>query len=432
MRHARAVLRYVSQVAAAGLLIGCAGESGPEPLDPALTATAWREDLHVLARELPERHANAFHSITRTAFDSAVAALDTAIPHLGEDAIVVSLRRIIASVGDGHTNLSFPGNWPLLPLRFSWFGDPVNDPSHLELRITYATPSYERVLGSRVVEVGDHTIPDAFSALSTIIAQGESVGSTRDASEFFLRSPNVLHGLGIIPTADSVRFTLAEPDGKEILIWVRPTIRGAPLVWRAATRREPLYLSRPDDSFWFTSLPDARGDSSTVYLALGGYPDYFTFWRRSRALLDYVDRRRPTRLIIDLRDNGGGDFNKVRRLLIPGLRARLRVDGPGRLYVLTGPATFSAAMTNAVDLRRELSAILVGAPTGARPNGYQEGEKFRLPRSRMSVSVATRYYRFQDEDTPGVLPDHHAVASWQQYRAGWDPALEWVLAGATR
>jgi hypothetical protein len=85
-------------------------------------------------------------------------------------------------------------------------------------------------------------------------------------------------------------------------------------------------------------------------------------------------------------------------------------------------------MTNAADLRRELGAILVGEPTGGRPNQYQEHGSFTLPHSGFVVSVATRYYRFQAQDTPGVLPDHYAAPSWDEYRAGRDPSLEWVLA----
>jgi hypothetical protein len=89
-------------------------------------------------------------------------------------------------------------------------------------------------------------------------------------------------------------------------------------------------------------------------------------------------------------------------------------------------------MTNAADLRRELRAVLVGEPTGGRPNQYQEGDNFTLPHSRFQVSVATRYYRFQAEDTPGVLPDHYVAPTWDDYRSGRDPLLEWILARPLR
>jgi C-terminal processing protease CtpA/Prc len=133
-------------------------------------------------------------------------------------------------------------------------------------------------------------------------------------------------------------------------------------------------------------------------------------------------------LVIDIRNNTGGNFKKVRKLLIPGLKKRPNVCSPGHLFVLTGPVTFSAAMTNAVDLRRECNAILVGEPTGARPNQYQEGRSFLLPSSKLRVTVSTRYYAFQEEDTPGVIPDHHIMQSWQDHREGIDPVLEWVVA----
>lgn len=55
-----------------------------------------------------------------------------------------------------------------------------------------------------------------------------------------------------------------------------------------------------------------------------------------------------------------------------------------------------AAMTNAVDFRREFGAILVGEPTGARPNQYQESGNFTLPNSGLRITVSTRYYQFQE------------------------------------
>lgn len=415
-------------VVGAILCSGCDDTGSPAPLDAALTAAQWREDLHTVARELPRRHANAFHTVSRASFDSTVSALDSAIPHLGPDSAVVGLRRVITMIGDGHTNLSLPGNWLRLPVRFAWFGDPVNAPADLDLRITAAAAPLEHALGARVVRIGDRTTSGAYAALTSIIAAGESEGSRREASTAYMRVPRLLRGLGVTPTADSVTLVLVDSTGRTSTVAVRPVTRDTRIDWHYAASRQPLYLARPDDPFWFTTLADAKGDSATVYLALGGYPDWIAFWRRSRDLFAYIDKHRVQRLVIDLRDNSGGDFNKVRRLLIPGLRARATVSTPGHLYVLTGPATFSAAMTNAVDFRRDLHAVLVGEPTGARPNGYQEGTSFTLPNSHLKVTVSTRYYQFQTEDTPGVLPDHYAPPNWRDYRDGRDPALSWVLA----
>ena len=62
---------------------------------------AWREDLRYLAEELPKRHNNAFHTLTREQFNQAVKKLDERIPSLAPHEIVVELTRIVAMLGDG-------------------------------------------------------------------------------------------------------------------------------------------------------------------------------------------------------------------------------------------------------------------------------------------------------------------------------------------
>ena len=56
----------------------------------------WRRDLRYFATELPKRHKNLFHTVSREAFDRSVADLDAAIPALEDHQIVVGLMRIAA------------------------------------------------------------------------------------------------------------------------------------------------------------------------------------------------------------------------------------------------------------------------------------------------------------------------------------------------
>ena len=66
----------------------------------------WREDLAYLARELPRRHKNLFHTISRQQFDSALRALERKLPGLARHQVIVELARLVALVGDGHTNIA--------------------------------------------------------------------------------------------------------------------------------------------------------------------------------------------------------------------------------------------------------------------------------------------------------------------------------------
>jgi uncharacterized protein (TIGR03437 family) len=113
----------------------------------------FRANLAFLARELPARHANVFHTTTRAQFDAAVEALDRDIPRRGGTEVMVRLAQIVASVGDSHTNLTLPqGPEPFrrFPLTFYGFED--------GWRVDAASQDYPRLPGCRIVRIGDTPI----------------------------------------------------------------------------------------------------------------------------------------------------------------------------------------------------------------------------------------------------------------------------------
>jgi hypothetical protein len=66
---------------------------------------SWREDLRVQLRELPNRHPAPFLHVTRAEWDSAGASLDKRLPTLSRDQRLVEFMRLVALIGDAHTNL---------------------------------------------------------------------------------------------------------------------------------------------------------------------------------------------------------------------------------------------------------------------------------------------------------------------------------------
>jgi C-terminal processing protease CtpA/Prc len=148
---------------------------------------------------------------------------------------------------------------------------------------------------------------------------------------------------------------------------------------------------------------------------------------RAAELLALVERLRPERLIIDLRENGGGDFTLGLRYLIEPIARRSRLNRRGHLFVAIGTNTFSAAMANAAQFRTHTAAILVGQTIGEKPNSFQEARTMELPNSHLRVQYSTRYYRFVGRGPNAVHPDREIVPTWADYRAGRDPVLEWIL-----
>ena len=86
----------------------------------ALSKGQWREDLQYLARELPKRHKNLFHTVSREQFERDVAELDTAIPSLEDHQIIVRMLQITAKVGDAHTYVHLPQTFRRYPVGLYW------------------------------------------------------------------------------------------------------------------------------------------------------------------------------------------------------------------------------------------------------------------------------------------------------------------------
>ena len=407
------------------LAVGCLTLSGVSAQTrPALSKTQWRDDVKYFARELPKRHKNLYHATTREQFARDVAALEAAIPSLEDHQIIVRLQQIAASVGDGHTRVQ-PGSYFMrYPINVYWFSR--------ELRVIAAAKQYESAIGARVVKIGDLDIDEVAKRVSTCFpsAANENDWYVLNMSPAIMMRPEVLHALGIVPEVSRAVFTLEDDAGKPVTLDITPVvlppaINGIVNLGLVSIDKDPpLYRQKLGEAFWYTHLQD----SNTVYANFKRYP---SLKQNAQALFALIDRIRPSRVVIDLRQNGGGDFFEGREHLVDPIKKRPAINQKGRLYVIVGRATFSAAMVNAIDFRKQTNAILVGEPIGERPNSYSENDEMTLPNSKLVVSYSTRYYQFVDEDVPAVLPDERIDPSWADFRAGRDAVMDWILSRPT-
>ena len=84
-------------------------------------------------------------------------------------------------------------------------------------------------------------------------------------------------------------------------------------------------------------------------------------------------------------------------------------------------------MVNALQFREQLNAKIVGEPTGANPNGYQDLGQFNLPNSKLLFTFTKRLFRLQDINSEGVQPDVLIIQKWENFKNGIDEVLNWVL-----
>jgi hypothetical protein len=382
---------------------------------PALKSEQWQQDLEFFAREITSKHRDAFHSISKADFDGAVSNLRQRIPSMKDYEVVVGLQRLAALIGDGHTFLDTSGLYARFPLQTFWFGK--------DLRVIRAAPEYREALGSRIVSIGSVSIDEAEARIRQLIPQAENQWHVLDSSAKLLMRVEPLAALGVLPRLGPADFTFEDESGRRFTLKIRPVPAGASDSEEIAAEPVPLPFQHPEEPLWFTYLSASR----TVYVNFRSFRDLQT---QAARLWDSIGKLAVDRVIVDMRWNEGGNYTHGREYLIEKLTFMPTLNRTGHLFVITGRRTFSAGMTNVTDFRRETEAILVGEPTGARPNGYQENHLFTLPFSKLRASCSKHRYRFQPGSAADtVFPDQRIDPDWRLFKAGKDAALEWILAG---
>ncbi len=423
-----------------------AGQTTPEEAipDPAtVTAEAWQEDLTFLADRISEQHPNPWHHVTREEFEAAVSRLYGRIPELGYPQVLVGFMQIVALLGpgDGHSRVRLepPFIGALYPLRLWWFSD--------GLYVRSAAPEFANLVGKRVLWIGDSKVDDAVERLRAVAA-GDNAFHQRLSIPALMLMPEVMWGVGVAEESNRLNIVVEDALGGQSSAVLTPQpmaegahqlpdlghepVRlGAPADWPAMWvpgEETPLYLSDSDNWYWDRYLAEA----STQYIqfnVVGDKEDGESVDAFIGRVLDAAERNGAERLVLDIRFNGGGN-NFLARPIWHRLVGSDRWNRPGRLFVIIGRRTFSAAQNLATILDEHTQAIFVGEPTGGSPNHYGDARAFRLPNSRLRVSISTLYW--QDgmpwDDRPWVPPDLAAELSAEDLRRNRDPAMEAILA----
>lgn len=419
MRHIN--LRAALTLASLLLLPGCSSApAGPSPAPPPAATRDGRfiQDIDALALDLPRLHPNLFFKTSRDAFNREVETLKTRVAAMQDHEVVAGLMRLAAFSGDAHTSLS-PFNYAgfrRVPLRVRFVSD--------GLMVTAASAGAGALLGGRVTRIGDMEVAAAIERVAPVISR-DNEAWLRAIGPNYLIIPEVLHAQGVIASPDKVAWSVTNADGTSARVEIETVAVGQEGTLKDALAAPlPLYRQRTSENYWY-----GWTDADVVYLQYNRCQDASADPMSSFAarLFADIDGRVPRAVILDLRGNGGGN-SSVADPLFAGLRSRRFLAESGRLFAFIGSGTFSSALLNAITLKRELGAILVGEPTGGRPNGYGEVRSFNLPNSGLPVSYSTKFFRSWPEGDPeSLFPDVPAAISSTDYREGRDPALDAVF-----
>jgi tetratricopeptide (TPR) repeat protein len=404
----------------------------------------WRYDLAFLAKWVKRR---AFHpfltdtgdrfvsraEFTEREFDTRVKQLGDSIPTLSDNQIEAAFMRLIASLGDGHSEWAGvvrPNAANSLPLKFEAFQE--------GLYITAAEPIYRALLGARVLSFDGHPTHQVIADVSPYLSRDNNWWIEAFLPQL-LRYPGLLNGIGIAGSTDHITLGVKRMDGSVEDVTVRANA-DAPYIWNmlpsppgwvnlqeVLATAPPLYMQKNSKMYWF----DYQADSKTVYFQFNRVLDdpsepFADFTAR---LAQFLDTHPVDKLVIDMRWNNGGNTYQIQPLLQALVRDQA-IDRPGHLFILIGPRTFSAALNAAEAFERQLNAVFIGEPTGGKPNSPGEEWFFSLPYSKANVSLANLYWEsgWPVDSRWAIPPDIFTPRTFIDYAAGRDPAMDAALA----
>jgi tetratricopeptide (TPR) repeat protein len=402
----------------------------------------WRYDLAFLARWTKAKAYHPFRTdtgdrfvsdaiYTQSEFDTQVRELGDEVPYLTDPQIELGIMRLLAALGDGHTELGGgprPEYAMTLPVKFESFRE--------GLFVTAAAPAYQNLLGARVVAFDGHPTATVMRSVAPYISRDNEYWLSA-VEPYRLRAIPFLHALGLTSRADRVTLQLQLRDGRTRNDVIETTA-GYPNIWNmlpspagwinlfdVLAKSPPVYLTRTNEHYWFTYDSKAR----VVYFQYNNVID-----EESEPLAGFAQRlgtflasHEVAKLIVDMRWNNGGDT-----FLNAPLLAMLRcaaVNRSGRLFVIIGPRTFSAGLNAADYFQRDLNAIFVGEPTGGKPNAPGDETFFSLAYSKIAVNFSSVYWEsgWPQDARRAIAPDIYVPRTFASYLAGDDPAMDAVL-----
>ena len=254
-----------------------------------------------------------------------------------------------------------------------------------------------------------------------------------------MRSVPLLNALGLSPEEQKItlairtlggeaRTAVVTTDASEPNIWnVLPNPKTWINVPQTVPGPMPLYVKNMGSNYWFEYLPANK----TLYFQYNRVLDdsQESLALFSERLFKSIDEHEVNKLVIDMRWNNGGN-TYLNQPLLYGLIRNEKVNQHGKLFVVIGRRTFSAAQNSATSFERYTNATFVGEPTGSSPTFIGEEAIFTLPYSKLLANVSDLYWQSSrpSDYRTWIAPQIYIPPTFEAYRANRDPVMEAILA----
>lgn len=390
-----------------------------------LTRTeAWTKDISYLEKRINELLYTSNQAIPKAELSKEIQAIKSNIATLTDEQVVVKIMKIFGSLGSGH-NLILPtspnkGALKKLPVQFYQFND--------GLFIVDAEVGLEKWIGYKIELIGNTPTAEAIRKTNDVNARDNDM-QILWLAPYYAGLPDVLEGLGVIENAKQVSLTLSDSKGKTEKVSLDPidwNFAGLPVLPKLKKENQPLFLSKTEDNYWSKALPEHN--AMYVQFNLVQQKGDLSFMDFNLKLREDIKKNNSQNLILDLRFNSGGNG----AIVPPLLKTLIEFESmhpEGKIFVLMGRGTFSAAQNLLTRITKFTNAILVGEPSGSGPNFIGEAGWFQLPYSKLMGIVASQLHQSSsaEDHRKWIAPHIPAGLSSTDYFNGNDKALNSIM-----
>ena len=386
--------------------------SRPKDSTSSITKEALLHDLDEYKNSIASLHVHPFDYIKKREFSDRIDQLKTDGALYDADQLLIKLMQINALLRDEHTNIFFTPR-DEFPFRCYWFEE--------GMYITATTQDNLKYLFSRIVAINNIPVEQVIDSISTILPDKNKAGIMAYVSTY-LFDPFILHGLGISTSREKVTYTLVTTKNETVKITPSLTDRRYNKMLQGFDKTTYLRTSQKGN-YWYQYVD--TGNYIYFKYARCREDKKHPFREMEDQLIQDIEHYYPDKIIIDMRDNGGGKPRLLAHFIAS--LSRSAMNKKGKIYVLVGRKTFSAAILNTADLKTYTYAKVIGEETAGSVAHYGAIKYFYLPYTKLRVMYSTKYMITYENYEGSLRPDVLIPERFSDYTHGVDAALEYAI-----
>jgi len=386
-----------------------------------ISSNEWIQDLNYFSKKLPKVHNNLYFKLSEKDFNQKINLLISQVDSLSHNEILFNLMHILSSIGDAHTKIGYyEWNFNCIPI-YTYVCDDG-------LLILGTFEGYQYLIGKKVLKINDTDIMDIQNILKSFIPHENKYWIKQKIPEYIINA-DLLKFTHIIDSPDSVTVTYLD-NGITKHVKMKTTRSNHLSNIKMIYYSDYLNLELPiawrigNKNYWFQYFDKEQAIYFQYNQCVNMGNESFSHF--SNKFFKFISKNPVHSIIVDVRFNSGGDSDLFSNHFSPKLKSFTR-QSDADIYTIIGRKTFSSGLWVAIEMKNEYQSILVGEPSGNKPNHYGESRNFELPNSKLNCYYSIKYWKMLDSEKDALYPDVPIKIESKDILAGRDECLETVF-----